>query len=309
MYDDYGLKKDFINKMMDTKINKTFERAATNMFNAAERLEKTYEKDLCDFNITQIIALYKVQLTSSLEYLLNMNSVFKRYTYYCIDINRVKDGINHYEEVTTELANSCLCKILVDDKIVTREQLLSTINKLINPSDKFLLLATFEGLATGGHADMCNLELTQFKKNKVHLESGRVLSVSKELCNLAIESSEEYFYYSTLGLSDKAYPFKKDDTRVMKRLYNTVNDSLINYRRVAYSKYARINTLFDSKAYTYGHLIESGRIDLIKRTMKDKDIPDPRKAMAACKEELALRYGEIQAVGRFLTKYGKYLEQ
>ena len=41
--------------------------------------------------------------------------------------------------------------------------------------------------------------------------------------------------------------------------------------------------------------------------MKEQKEDDPRKAMRLCRDEMKVRYGEIQAVGRWLMKYEKYL--
>lgn len=309
MYDDYGFKSDFIKLIDEQGINKVFTVRATIFFNAAEETERAYNKDLCDFNITQIIALYKNQYTASLETLLNMTSVFKRYTYYCIDNNRVADGINHYEEITNEIAYTCLNPILNNDKIISRAELLKQISGLANASEKFLALATFEGLSKDSYSDLVNLTTRDFKRLTVKLPSGRNLKVSKELYNYAVESENEYTYSNSNGDRLTTIKFKQNDHRILKDLHNVYSFDEKRYKINLSKKLARLNKKFDSKAFTYGHLIDSGRIDLIKQFMAEDKSNDPRKTILEHKDEITERYGPIVSANRFVLKYEKYLKQ
>lgn len=310
MYDKDGFKEAFINTMVEAEINKNFKSAATIYFNQAEPVERMYNKDLCDFNIVEIIDLYKYVCTSSVESLLMMNSFLKRYTYFCMESNRVQDGINHYEEVTNDVVISCINKVLLEDKITTRAQLLKTIGELQNPSERFIMLATFEGLAGVGFTDLVDIYPEQFSKYKVKLRSGRELDISKELYNFAIESADEYMYYPEDARDERhsQFSFREDDRRVLKDLYNVKNSASEERQKLNLAnKLRRINRRLQVKAYSYGHLVESGRIDLINRTMREQKEPDPRKALRLCKDEMELRYGELQAVGRFIKKYERFL--
>lgn len=308
MYNE-ELKQGFIQTMVKTGINKTIETAATQYFKQAEPVEETMNKDLCDFNINEILGLLKHFCTPSMETLMMGVSMFRRYTYYCIEQNIVQDGLNHYEEVTNEMYLDCVNRSLSEDKIISREDLMRQVNFLDNPVEKFVLLAVFEGLGGTGCMDLVDIKLEQFKNNKVTLRSGRVLTVPKELIEIAEESANEYFYYPPNVTNVKYEKVRfKDEPGIIKSLYNVKADS--TDRRKAYNivnKLRRISDREGSKAFLNGHLVESGRIDLIKRTMVDNKEEDPRRAMRMCKDEMKVRYGEIQAVGRWLMKYEKYL--
>ena len=304
------LKQTFIKTMIKTGINKTIESAATQYFKQAEPVEDALQKDLSNFNINEILGLLKHFCTPSMETLMMGTSMFRRYTYYCIEQNMVQDGLNHYEEVTNEMYLDCVNKSLAEDKIISREELLKQVRLLENPAEKFVVFAVFEGLGGVGCMDLVDIQLGQFSGNTVTLKSGRVITVPDELIDIAKESAEEYFYYPPNASSEKYEKVKyKDEPGIIKSLFNVKDDS--SDRRKAYNivnKLRRISDREGSKAFLNGHLVESGRIDLIKRTMADNNEQDPRKAMRMCKDEMKVRYGEIQAVGRWLLKYEKYLE-
>ncbi|SFU57602.1 phage lytic cycle repressor MrpR family protein [Butyrivibrio sp. INlla21] len=308
MYNE-EFKRAYIQTVVKTGINKTIEAAATQFFNQAAPVEEALQKDLSNFNITEILGLLKHFCTPSMETLMMGVSNFRRYTYYCIEQNMVSDGINHYEEVTNEMYLECVNKSLAEDKIVSREGLLKQVHLLENPVEKFVLFAVFEGLGGVGCMDLVDIQLNQFKDNKVTLRSGRELSVPEELIDIARESADEYFYYPPNATSEKHERVRfKDEPGIIKSLYNVKDYS--SDRRKAYNivnKLRRISDREGTKAFLNGHLVESGRIDLIKRTMKEQGEEDPRKAMRSCRDEMKIRYGEIQAVGRWLLKYEKYL--
>ena len=309
MYNE-KLKQLFIKSMVKTGINKTIEAAATQYFKQAEPVEEALQKDLSNFNINEILGLLKHFCTPSMETLMMGTSMFRRYTYYCIEQNVVQDKLNHYEEVTNEMYLDCVNKSLAEDKIITRKELLRHVRLLNNPAEKFVVFAVFEGLGGVGCMDLVDIQLDQFNGNTVTLKSGRVLTVPEELVDIAKESAEEYFYYPPNASSEKYERVKyKDEPGILKSLFNVKDSS--SDRRKAYNivnKLRRISDREGSKSFLNGHLVESGRIDLIKKTMAENKEDDPRKAMRLCKEEMKVRYGEIQAVGRWLLKYEKYLE-
>lgn len=308
MYNE-EFKQAYIHTMVKTGINKTIEAAAAQYFKQAEPIEEALEKDLSEFNINEIIGLLKHFCTPSMETLMMGTSFFRRYTYYCIEQNMVRDKINHYEEITNDIYINCVNKSLAEDKIITRQDLLKQVHLLENPVDKFVLYAVFEGLGGTGCMDLIDIQFEQFNDGKVTLSSGRELTVPQELIDIAEESANEYFYFPPNATSEKYEKVKlKDEPGIIKSYYNVKADS--SDRRKAYNivnKLRRISEREGTKAFLNGHLVESGRIDLIKKTMITLDIQEPRKAIRLCRDEMKIRYGEIQAVGRWLLKYEKYL--
>ncbi len=308
MYNE-EIKQEFIKESVKQGNSMTIDKVATRYFKTVSSYEEGLEKDLSNFTIVEIIGMYKYVCTYSLEVIMQMQSIFKRYTYYCKDIGFVNDGINHYEEVTYDMMKSCTNQKRVNDSIITRKELISLCNKMPNVSDSFLLLAIFEGLSGTGMEDLINLNISQFKGNKVHLESGRVLTVSDELIKYAEESSETYNFYSA-DARNKLY-YKETDDRILKALCNTKDyDPDSDRGRInLVNKLTRLRKRYERDCLTYSHLIESGRIHLVQKYMEEDHASDIRKCMYDHKDELDLRYGKISSYNRYLLKYSEYFEQ
>ena len=288
--------------------NKNIEHVAPRYFNTAEGYEKSLDKDLSNFSIAEIIGLYKYVCTYSLEVLMQLNSLYKRYTYYCKDIGFVEDGINHYEEVTNEIMLNCTTNRKNNGSIISRDDLIKEINGFPNPSDSFLLLAIFEGLAGTGMSDLVDIKLSQFKGNIVHLASGRELTVSKELLHFAQESAItfDYHYKDAKNL----YYIDDNESIILKELCNvresrkTLDRKNINLVR----KLARLRNRNEHNAFTYGHLVESGRINMIQNFMREDNETDVRRCMSNHRNEITTRYGRIVSYNRYLLKYSEFFE-
>lgn len=300
------IKNQFIKLLIEEGNSQIIDEVAPRYFGHVEGYEQELNKDLSNFSIREIIGMFKYVCTASVETLMQLNSLFKRYTYYCKEMGYLtNDGINHYEEATLDTLLSCTNTHKKIDSIISRKELLSIARKCRNVSDSFLLIAIFEGLAGPKMSDIVNLELPQFRNGKVYLESGRILSVSDELVEFAKESADTYSYESVTYTN---LYYRKDDPRILKSLCNTRKNTKTDDRdRINLCrKLSRIKMDFECNAITYGHLIDSGRIDMVKSLMKMDKQEDPRVCIRSHKEELELRYGNMAAVGRFLLKYQDY---
>lgn len=307
MYNE-EIKNEFIDYAVKEGTSQNIQVVARRYFTTVEAYEQSIDKDLANFTITEIIGMFKYVCTCSLEVIMQMTSLFSRYTYYCKENGFVADGINHYDEVTYDVMKACTNTKRINDSIISRKDLLKLANTLPNPSDRFLILAIFEGLSGKGMSDLITLELSQFKNGKVHLASGRVLTISKELLSFAEESAATYEYYS-----DKAYNmyYKADDTRILKDFCNTKEDTELDDRgRVnLMNKLARLRRRNENNALTHGHLVQSGRIHMIQTFMKEDKTKDLRKCLSDHKDEITIRYNKITSQNRFIVKYSDYFNQ
>ncbi|MDO4975508.1 MAG: hypothetical protein Q4E61_04260, partial [Alphaproteobacteria bacterium] len=174
-------------------------------FIETEKMEMQFGKDLYDFTPKEIIQYYKYVSTSSIQFLVLLNSIFSRYTSWAIANNMVKTSQNYYETITRDVLLSCINIRDLNNKIITKSQLNNAIKALYNPSDKFLMQALFEGIKGRGFEDLINVKLSDFnKENKtLKLYSGKTMSVSDELIRYAIQSEDDYEYY-TLGTDNKS---------------------------------------------------------------------------------------------------------
>lgn len=302
------LKNQYIKQSKTRNIN--IEMGVIPMFNKAEKMEIALQKDLKDFTVSEIIDFYNMCCTSSLESLMMINSHFKQYTAYCLARSLVKDNQNHYSEITSELLSTCLNYGLTKAKIITREELESLMSELHNPSDKFILLALFEGICGEEMSELVEIRKEDITGNEIQLASDRILEISKELKSLAYESADEYVYYAYKKDGDiKELYYAKDDPYVIKRMYNAdVEASSKIKRQRLYSKVMRIKEYLGSSAIGKKQLMESGRIDMIKQLMKEQNLP-VFECIQRNRFEIEYRYGILTSISRYLLKYGEFYEE
>jgi hypothetical protein len=190
---------------------------------------KTYEdrlnKDVCNFTFYEIVNMYKTWNVKSYERLLNLNSYLSLYTDWCISKTLVLDSQNHFAEMTKEVYLACINKTYNDKRIVTREQILSWISLMPNPSDGFIFLALFEGIKGKLYTELTRLKITDFHDGKVNLCTGREIYVSDELYALADKSSKTFDYVAVLGDRVSRFSEREDMDQIIKNYHNTVSET------------------------------------------------------------------------------------
>ncbi|MBP5565627.1 MAG: hypothetical protein J6X45_07910, partial [Lachnospiraceae bacterium] len=189
------IKRRYINENKARNLN--LERQAEVLFNRCEAYEERIDKDICCFNTTDIIGLFKSYNTVSLESLMNAKSQYKIYTDWCI-ANKilVRDRQNHFREINNEMLRQCLNYYLKSQRVITREYILDNWDALLNPAERFILLGVFEGIGCNtniAYKDFEDLTLSQFDtENGVLRLEGRAIRYSKELYHIAQEASDTY---------------------------------------------------------------------------------------------------------------------
>jgi len=165
-------------------------------FATFEPFEEMYDKDLYDFTVDQILSVYKSRGTLSFYFLYHINNRNARYATYALNRNLVKDGQNHYLEIKMPVLMSCLDKFGVHASVITREELKMYTGKLLNPLDKYLMWACYDGLDGDEHSEITRLKYEDIDEEKkiAKLISGRVVNVSDDLILAARESKDTYLY-------------------------------------------------------------------------------------------------------------------
>ena len=277
------------------------------LFANTEKMETELNKDIYDFTISEIIDFYKSLCFTSYETLLVYTGQLRIYTNYCLNKNLVKDSQNHFNELTTELIYDCVNQGLMHDKIISRNDLINTLDsECINPSDKFLCLALFEGICGKGMSDLVNLKLSDIKENKLMLSSGTELILSDKLMEYAKESSETYEYESYIVDCKKIYSYDIHDNRILKRMYNASEETEKNLSQRTHNKLRRIRDYTGMNCFTVDGLSESGRIERLIEFMHNENISfeDALKRH----KELDLIYGKINSYMIYLKKYGELVK-
>ena len=274
-------------------------------FNETQYYEEIYKRDLCDWTITEIINFMKYISTPRSQTLVLLKNSFEMYTNWCLSNNLVADNQNHYTEIDSDIIAECVDFEKLKLVTFTREELLSNIKDLPNYVDKFLFLGIFEGISPKNGAITEVKESDLKDGNKLELKSGVLLTISDELKHIIIQAAEEDDYYS-MGNRQLVMNYEKGDTiiRPLKRKNPQKNKTImIGTRFRTCLKYLGM-----SPGVTLKDISESGRLDFIKRMMKEKNITKEQSIMdkeyRTIHEEI---YGAIQNCTMYLKIYGRFL--
>ena len=289
--------------------NHQFEKIMSNYFGKAEETEKRLKKDLAQFTSAEIIGMYKGFVTPSFNMLVIINNQFQNYTNWYIRNIDNGDNQNHYLEMRDDILMNCVSYTAQQKSVISRDRLLSMIKEFKNPYESFLYLGLFEGLGGEKMSDFYNLSMKDFngKKYLVKLPS-RTLAISKELYHYAEASADEYVIYNIMGEPTHRGRFLADDNRIIKCSAGTGFETESSERAAIVYRMLRKIKRYDSVPESLNStcLIESGRIDMLCRLMKEKGFEDPEKLLRADREEIETRYGRIPSVPKWMLKYGSF---
>lgn len=299
MYNE-TIKNKYIEEVVSRNINisKWFKKK----FSQSELFENKNKTDINCFTIDEIVEFYKYLNTTSLNSLIVLNSQMSLYSDWCIEHGYSNDNINHFLEVSTDMLHKCLNTKLAESEIVDRKQIEDLIDELLNPGDKFLVLALFEGLGGKDNSNLCDLRLEDFDGEYVHLRDGRTLKVSEKLRALAIDAAEEYKLYGFNGEESKSLTYAKTDPEIIKLICNSKIDNLMNPRRF-YIRLLKIRDYLESPAIGRFELNESGRRDYIVELMNKGDYITVEDCIKDNREEIENRYNRIQSITQYVKRY------
>ena len=284
------------------------------MFNRVGPAEVALRKDCCNFSFDDIIEMYSGLMSHSLDSLLNLNSQLKLYTAYCLERGYVTDGINHYAEVSKKDVLKCVNVGQRNGQIISRDELLSLFNYtsfgVSDDCDRFVLLALFEGIGGPGLKEFMHLSMKDFKGNEVHLNSGRVLTVSDKLLSLAKSSSEQYSrdpYMRSVNSRTEKVLLDLTDPSILKQRRNVRKELTVqtNIRRIQ-TMLSALKERTGAIALTRTSLTESGRIDMIGKLMVESKNTDWRDVYKKNVELIEQRYvsSRINKLSSYDAQYG-----
>ena len=277
-------------------------------FNKIGKFEAELNKDAHDFTVYELIEYYKTLNVASLEILAVLNSQFSQYVQWCLQENLVKDNQNHAVEINLEQLKGCLNKVLIDKKIVSREQVVEWTMQLPNPKDQVIMLGLFEGMKGKDFADFVNLRPEDVHGNKLALVDGREIIVSDLLIKYIEESIAEKVYYSSSGSQTKTMPLA-DRGYVIKNYPNTKEGtSAFAKGRIIYNSIARSLKYVGVLDYmTANSVCESGKIWMIKSRAKDLGVSAKDYVYSDYIREVEHQFGCKIVKSVFWLKYEDHL--
>lgn len=262
--------RDFIEWKVDRDIvNKVY---LEGIFNSINEYEEMIGKTVENFSTMDIKGLMAWFNTFSFDRLSVVLSNLSQYTTWMINKGEVKDSQNHYEEITPADIRSYVNVELRQQKTLTRDELISFTHQLTNMSDKFLLLAIYEGIKGVGGSEILNLKTDDIDGEIFHLRDkngnySRDFKPSELLMRYAKASAEEDYYVF----------WRNDCMKVAKTLdpgYVFQGTTLNIKGRSETMLYNRLNTIKKhlSAKFTFGDLSLSGRVSFIEKRTEELGI-------------------------------------
>lgn len=230
-----------------------------NIFKATRADEEYKQKDICEFTEKEIIAVLKGFNTTSINSLRVKTSILRTYATWCEANGYILNNMNCFNNLYGKDIEDCVNKHAKQSKLISFECLLEYCHQLLNPIDKFIICAIFEGIR-GKKQDL--IDLTSLRSKDLHKDyfdlNDRKIKVPSYLYELAIASVETYTYTTARGqekkLFDCDYVFKP------KFNYKTINgfeeDNIVRIRK----RMAIIKSMLEAPEMTTSSLYYSGMI-------------------------------------------------
>lgn len=282
------------------------------LFEKTEPFEERAGKDVCEWTPQEIMEYYKYRDSYSLSSLVVCNSNLTQYTNWCLTETLVPDGQNHFQEIRPDMLDGCVNKESLSQMIISREELVKRIDELPNYTDRFMMLAFFEGICGIRYSEMAEAKIDAIHGNRISLCSGRELLISDKLKEIAeYAAAEETFQtygptgkcikYSDLNPSGAIFKFAKKNNA---NAGVTAMTQIVGRRFVKAVDYTGL-----PKQMTVKNLMVSGKLNFIKGIMarEGKAIED---VIVDNRDEINAQYNvdTIKSSAVFLRKYKQYFD-
>ena len=280
------------------------------LFIKTSTYEIRLQKDISCFTVHEIIDFYKTLNIASPSSLVVINSHLNLYTDWCLKQNIVQDYQNHFYEINHDMLQACINTVALDRSVLSREELYKLLDELLNPSDAFIMLALFEGIRGETFCELVNLKMSDFNGNTVKLCTGRELTISDKLVELAEKSNKTTDYYAVKGASSKMFSFL-DENLIVKNMYNCMSgtDTFNKGQRIYRRLLRNFEYLGISKWMKASSLENSGIIDYINTRCKELKITAKEFLYSDYVKEVDYKYDTNLKANKalFYRKYEKYL--
>ena len=191
--------------------------------NRALEFEKKFQKPLYEFNIDEILEMYKSTHAISDRSLQNTNLTLKHTARWMMDQKGVATK-SSYEDVTKELLQGCVDTKRKESLIFTKDELEEIQGELSNWTDKGILFLLFEGV--GGHMlkELMFMDWEQVSRKdlKIYFRSGKVIDITAadyELLRHAFQEDELLSFGTTNRVS------QVKSLGIYKARFNSLSDN------------------------------------------------------------------------------------
>lgn len=244
-------------------------------------IEDKKGKDIAYFSKDEIIKTYE-WLDYTLTTTKTLNRLLAEYCDFYFKKIGVKHFNNQYRELSVDTMNLVETKV-TKKRMITHQEILSLVDDILNPCDKFLMYALYCGIAgTPKQCELCFLDEDDLQEGNIIsipsvdkegniIKNARFIKADDLLYSLAKESANTYVYKSTLSDS---YDRKLYTNRIMKPASNEAKESnLSSCNSRLRSKFTTICEKYFVEDLTAGDIKWSGIIYNMRLIQVEMNLP------------------------------------
>jgi hypothetical protein len=191
--------------------------------NRALEFEKKFNKPFYEFNVEEILEMYKSTHAISDRSLQNTNLTLKHAARWMAD----KKGLSiksPYDEVTKDLILGCVDTKRKKNMVLTKDDLTEIQGELLNWTDKAILFLLFEGVGGYMLKELMFMGWDQVNRKdlKIYFRSGKMIDITAEEYELLRNAFQEEELIS-FGTTSRVSRVKS--LGVYKARFNTLSDN------------------------------------------------------------------------------------
>ena len=242
------------------------------VFNKTEPYEEMYEKDLCDFSHEEISSMYSTFGYANVTIYNTFNYNAKKYVEWCDKHLLIKDYVNHFCEFGVADFEKYVDVRLEAKRYLTYEEFEELVRGIVNARDQFLFRCLYEFGKSKNYVEIMNMKIGDIDERNcvIKLCTGRVVSVSRKLVEVAREADEELTYYLRLSLMERTLQPSEYIFKTLGGTREGINNSAIKY----ISRIIKLN-LDDLGGYdkiSTATIAVSGQFNMIRRRSSELGI-------------------------------------
>lgn len=263
------------------------------IFNVVGNYEEKLSKDCSEFTREEILDMYKNMESISLRSVMNYNTVLKAYTGFVAYYNRC-DSDNAYKAISS----ADVKPYIISSQIITRNQLSSIQDDLMNAVDKAIIECVWEGINGNKYGDLASVKGSMINPDTLELHvNGHTYQLTQRCYDLLQKAFSEEFYHcfpnDNTGEITVIDMVGEPDSLYKKR-WNSAEAVLTEdqkYRWVS-RKIANIKKHYDIPFFTLKNIQDSGVVYNLKIGMVKAGIGDLWTFLGTEKgKEIVRRYG------------------
>lgn len=261
--------------------SKSYKKQLESSFKKIGKIEDQKEKDLAYFSKEIIVKMYE-----EFDYTLKTTKMINKFLSKYSDFYFKKMGETHSRNQYIDIDIDAMRFIKVkasEKRMITHQEMLSLVDDILNPCDKFLMYALYCGIAgTPKQCELCFLDEDDLQEGNIIsipsvdkegnvIKNARFIKADDLLYSLAKESANTYVYKSTLSDS---YDRKLYTNRILKPASNEAKESnLSSCNSRLRSKFTTICEKYFVEDLTAGDIKWSGIIYNMRLIQVEMNLP------------------------------------